>query len=173
MRWIFLALLCSASLVLPAQKTSAGAHWTFNAARQAWAVVNPKGVTCTDFVFQDPVPFRQDLAAARKRNRYFLVLPEGKVLPDSFDLLLPATEGYYFAWKKGQGMYWVNTQGKDTVRIHWNYPAPGIGRQRVYESGKKYGLLDSTGLFLTPPMYDNLVRAGEADSKTYIAKTGK
>lgn len=164
-----LILLLGFQGYLFAQKPAAGAHWKFDSGREAYAVVNARGAVCTDFVFQEPQPFRQGMAAARKGSAFYLVRSDGTLLPDSFELVLPATDGFYFTWSKKQSTQWFDSRGQIAEQDPFYMLATPEPKPLFKQQGK-YALVDSSGIVVTPFVYDQIGQVLDRD--IYIVKAG-
>jgi hypothetical protein len=160
MRTLYMLLLLGTPVFMQGQKTTATSSWSYNKDIDAYAVMDSNGIMRTEFVFHDPTAFddpsqlHHRLATARKYQKYFLVREDGTTLPDSFEYAGPATAGFYFTYKKDRGFNWLDAYGADSVRISRVNKGAAYGRQGYYNNKNKYGILDSTGQFLTRLAYD-------------------
>ncbi|MCB0533315.1 MAG: WG repeat-containing protein [Lewinellaceae bacterium] len=154
MRLFLLACLAGIASFIHAQKPTPTASWKRHPTQEAYAVVNPKGIVCTDYIFQNPMPFRQTLAIARKNQSNFLVRADGSLLPDSFDLILPATDGFFMAFLSDQNIQWLDNDGQ---QVNIDPPGPHSSAQeyrRIRKDGKS-GVVDPSGHISIPILYED------------------
>lgn len=121
-------------------------------------LVNKKGEKVGGHYFRRIYPFREGMAAVKKKNKYGFINAQGQlIVPADFDKVSQFSEG--FAWVKVDGNCgYINKMGKFVVQPEFAKCKDfEDGRAIVYVNARKGGLVDKGGDYVLAPKLNRLL----------------
>ncbi|MGK0390314.1 MAG: hypothetical protein ACI94Y_003066 [Maribacter sp.] len=121
-------------------------------------LVNKKGEKVGNQTFRRIYPFREGMAAVKKKGKYGFINAQGQlIVPATFDKVSQFSEG--FAWVKINGNCgYINKMGKFVVQPEFSKCKDfEDGRAIVYVNARKGGLVDKGGDYVLEPKLNRLL----------------